>query len=326
MPTHPGASTHPSQVSGTIGPIASFAAIQFFNFALAGADPNCVDGPTQGVANSCGVHIHAGTSCEADALGHYYNSALASDPWASVTYTSTEAGLASGRGSPITGLSHANILGHTFVVHDLTGARVACALIEDRPGLSKMAAEDFVPYFNYAGNLQASSPSAAFRLSHHLGPPPCYTCVLCTGRLPYTVLAHHHFVAASLLLPYLSPRLGPRALVHLLSAQVGGCRVFRTSGQPLTGGPLAHTPCVSHLRILCRSVLAYKQLTAVVHSLLPRAAPNPPMFHPPLWGANIEYSRKRTPTPRKPAFLAGRRQRHACQHRCRLAHLRLRSD
>jgi len=47
-------------------------------------DPDCASGAAEGVGNSCGLHIHAGKSCAADAMGHYYNPALPSDPWATV--------------------------------------------------------------------------------------------------------------------------------------------------------------------------------------------------------------------------------------------------
>jgi hypothetical protein len=88
--------------------------------------------------NSCGIHIHAGTSCAttAEPGGHYYDSAtVAVDPWKTVTYS----GGMSGGGSNSTGLTSTveygynatSTYGHVFVVHNRAGDRVTCAVIED---------------------------------------------------------------------------------------------------------------------------------------------------------------------------------------------------
>jgi len=95
-------------------------------YDLDGIDASCTS-PQADTANSCGIHIHAGTSCLTpdDVLGHYYNSSsMSEDPWADVVFTET------GEGYAIvdTGYSDAG-RGHAFVIHDYDGGRVTCALL-----------------------------------------------------------------------------------------------------------------------------------------------------------------------------------------------------
>ena len=60
------------------------------SFALRGVDPLCSGGAGPNRSNSCGVHVHEGESCGADAGGHLYDrAALREDPWAGVAYTAT---------------------------------------------------------------------------------------------------------------------------------------------------------------------------------------------------------------------------------------------
>ena len=99
---------------------------QTFTFSLDGVDPACSSG-AGGAANSCGIHIHAGTSCAEDALGHYYSTA--SDPWSAVAYTADEADQAQGTFSVETGLAASEIEGHTFIIHAFDGSRIACAVM-----------------------------------------------------------------------------------------------------------------------------------------------------------------------------------------------------
>lgn len=56
------------------------------NYMLSGVEKRC---SSPGEAdNSCGIHIHQGTSCKTDAGGHYYNKEMYtnSDPWTTVVY------------------------------------------------------------------------------------------------------------------------------------------------------------------------------------------------------------------------------------------------
>lgn len=169
-----------SAVSGTISPMVEYgkgAGLgQAFAFTLWGVDPACKDGPDPSTPNSCGVHIHEGTDCTSDALGHYWNKALiADDPWADVHYVTYDMGggcsaEVTGTTGPghcttatrssfkavTTGLSLDAVKGHAFIVHAFNGARIACSVLAD-PGASlPLSAGGFVPYFDYAGDLRVS--------------------------------------------------------------------------------------------------------------------------------------------------------------------------
>ena len=86
-------------------------------------------------ANACGIHIHEGTTCNsADFVGgHFWSPAkFSSDPWETVQYHST----ASGRSSFEITLDGGNGYGadinhgHAFIIHDTTGKRIGCGLLE----------------------------------------------------------------------------------------------------------------------------------------------------------------------------------------------------
>ena len=73
----------PLIVSGSVA-IASSAGTQLLSVRLSGVDPQCANGAGP-AANSCGVHIHANPTCDADAGGHYYDtSQVLLDPWTAV--------------------------------------------------------------------------------------------------------------------------------------------------------------------------------------------------------------------------------------------------
>jgi len=119
-------------VSGYVGSIKSRNTVQSFEYEFEGVDPKCVGGADAETPNSCGIHFHAGTSCSEDALGHYYGGTVASDPWISVSYTSTAAGTTSSM-KPVsvpTGVTQTQVVGHTFIVHDYAGGRIACAIMQ----------------------------------------------------------------------------------------------------------------------------------------------------------------------------------------------------
>ena len=80
------------------------------------------------VANSCGIHIHEGTSCTADAGLHYYAGLVTVDPWATITYTATGS-TTSGTLAVSTGATQTQVTGRAMIIHDRAGARVACALL-----------------------------------------------------------------------------------------------------------------------------------------------------------------------------------------------------
>ena len=114
-------------VSGVVGPVSSSGTTQTFYYSLNGVDPACTSGRDESIKNSCGIHIHTGTTCVADALGHYYDTSLdGGDPWANVAYTSVS-GSTRGSYTVTTGLTGAQVVGHAMVIHDKAGARIACA-------------------------------------------------------------------------------------------------------------------------------------------------------------------------------------------------------
>lgn len=135
--------------------VESTPAFQAMTYSLDGTDPKCGPVAPAGVKNACGIHIHVGKDC-ADASsigGHFWNkSATASDPWQSVTY-STNGLQAASEKSPVfvmTGLTDEEVEGRVVVVHDATGARIACS------PLSKSVAKNFVAYPGYEGSLQVA--------------------------------------------------------------------------------------------------------------------------------------------------------------------------
>lgn len=138
-------------VRGTIGPMTTTdGTTQTFSYSLTGTDPSCADGVDSSKANSCGIHIHAGTSCTRHAEGHYYASGL-SDPWTNVVYTPDAEGVVSaGSATVATGLTSQSVAGRTLIVHDKTGARIACAIL-GTGGTAALRAEGFVPYYNNPG-------------------------------------------------------------------------------------------------------------------------------------------------------------------------------
>ena len=119
-------------VSGTVGPMTTSGTTQSFYWSLSGVDPLCSSGAGT-AGNSCGIHIHSGTTCTADAGGHYYEtSTVTSDPWTSVAYTSDGSGVSTGSAVVTTGGSSADV-----ALSALEGAGVGCAC--GRDGMSVVA-------------------------------------------------------------------------------------------------------------------------------------------------------------------------------------------
>merc|ERR1719203_337211 len=64
------------------------SAAQILSWSLVRVDPRCKTGAGER-KNSCGIHIHEGTSCADDALDHLWNeTTFRKDPWSAVGYTS----------------------------------------------------------------------------------------------------------------------------------------------------------------------------------------------------------------------------------------------
>mmetsp|Transcript_642 Transcript_642/g.2689 ORF Transcript_642/g.2689 Transcript_642/m.2689 type:complete len:185 (+) Transcript_642:83-637(+) len=111
-------------------------ASQTLSWKLSDVDPKCETPPAEDAnPNACGIHIHEGMSCTENAGDHFYNKTLVStDPWIPVKYLAVE-----GNGSTwstsarklkvVTGLSNDDVLGHTMIVHNSTGGRIACGIL-----------------------------------------------------------------------------------------------------------------------------------------------------------------------------------------------------
>ena len=118
-------------VSGTVTVTAS-GTTQTFDMSLTGVDNHCSVWNAGDANNTCGIHVHSGTTCTDDAGGHFYNQDIfADDPWASIRYggKGTVSGTADGVVSVDTGLQLSELAGHAFIVHGWYGERVACALL-----------------------------------------------------------------------------------------------------------------------------------------------------------------------------------------------------
>merc|ERR1712232_157002 len=121
MGVYPGQDTPAYTPSGQIKVIALSETSLKLIGEVENIEPNCEE---------CGVHIHAGTSCDsADlVLGHFWEGPR-EDPWLT-TYYSTDA---SGTGTIDLILSDfpetPDALERTVVLHDSTGARIACGVL-----------------------------------------------------------------------------------------------------------------------------------------------------------------------------------------------------
>ena len=141
-------------VSGRVGPMVSNETTQTFSYELSGVDTACASGPDGGSPNSCGIHIHSGYTCTDAALvgGHYYTGTVTDDPWTNVVYTSDGSGATSGSLMVTTGGSSGDVAGRAMVIHDHTGARIACAILGAATQVT-LTASGFVPYYTSSANF-----------------------------------------------------------------------------------------------------------------------------------------------------------------------------
>jgi len=116
-------------VTGRVGPVVTMGVTQTFSYSLANVDALCSAGAGS-AANSCGIHIHTGTSCTNNALGHYFTDTVTNDPWTAISYTSLPDGTTSGTAAVTTGALASNIEGRAFIVHGFDGGRIACAILQ----------------------------------------------------------------------------------------------------------------------------------------------------------------------------------------------------
>ncbi len=128
---------------------------QTLEWSLTGHESYCSLHVKGSEDNSCGIHIHSGTTCASDAGGHYYDEGtITDDPWATVAYGEYEPGTVgshSGTASVDTGLSSSALEGRALILHNFDGERIACALLTAPP--QTLVAMNFVPYFDYDGPL-----------------------------------------------------------------------------------------------------------------------------------------------------------------------------
>lgn len=97
-----------------------------FSYQLKGLLANC---------DSCGIHIHAGTSCETHELvkGHGWNTVVVEDLWTAAggaTYDSNLNGYAKGFFNLYNGYGYEENEGHAVVIHTQDGARVGCGVLK----------------------------------------------------------------------------------------------------------------------------------------------------------------------------------------------------
>jgi len=115
-------------VSGQVA-VYQVGTSQVLSYRLSGLDPACTADADITAANGCGLHIHAG-ACSA-AGGHHFHSSVGADPWAKIQYVKSAGDVSTGTTIRVdTGLAEEYVKGRGLVVHDATGARVACIEIE----------------------------------------------------------------------------------------------------------------------------------------------------------------------------------------------------
>jgi len=142
-------------------------AAQVMSFVLTGADPSCGTANISGIGNACGIHIHEGTSCSNASTigGHFWNkTAFEIDPWASIIYNNSSGTASADKLQVTTGLTNVEVADRVIVVHDATGARIACTSMvsegivkySDKASAGSLIANNFQPYPEYSGNLSAT--------------------------------------------------------------------------------------------------------------------------------------------------------------------------
>ena len=115
-------------VAGTVT-VTTDGTSQTLDYSLSNVDPLCGAGADSDTANSCGVHVHQGTTCTDDAGSHWYDDeSISEDPWASVSYIGVTS--ASDTTDPVdTGETAAELVGRALIIHGYDGGRIACALL-----------------------------------------------------------------------------------------------------------------------------------------------------------------------------------------------------
>jgi len=121
-------------------------ASQALAFSLTGADPSCGTDDVSGVANACGIHVHEGSDCSNASTigGHYYDLEAypSEDPWKPIVYSAPGGNTTGVTTRIVTGVTNADVVNRTLIVHDVTGARIACGQIVNAPSVTTSALTD----------------------------------------------------------------------------------------------------------------------------------------------------------------------------------------
>ncbi len=96
-----------------------------FQYMLSGLEANC---------EGCGIHIHAGTSCETHELvkGHGWNSVVVQDLWTAAggaTYNTDASGSSMGFFNMFNGYGYEENYQHAVVIHGQDGTRMGCGIL-----------------------------------------------------------------------------------------------------------------------------------------------------------------------------------------------------
>jgi len=107
--------------------------IMSLKYNLKGVEENCID---------CGIHIHAGTTCDdADLVeGHYWDAAKTEDLWTTAggaVYNSDAGGNTKDHFHLTNGYDVDGNNGHAVVIHAQDGSRVACGVLSKSRKSSK---------------------------------------------------------------------------------------------------------------------------------------------------------------------------------------------
>jgi len=147
--------------------VGGFGDNLMLSWLLQGVEGDLCAQTPEGVDNACGIHIHEGTTCsdESKVGGHYFDAdKFSTDPWAPKTYKAFGPGMSVGAVGVQAGKSLSDVQGRAMVVHDHTGGRVGCGLIED--GMLEVAQKKitFQPYPGYTGDLKVEGEAFAWSL------------------------------------------------------------------------------------------------------------------------------------------------------------------
>jgi len=80
-----------------------------------------------------GIRIHAGKDCDADAGAAWYGNEVTANNWATTVWKSDSEGQATGEFNTASGYEYADNLGHTVIILNSLGDKIACGILDDAP-------------------------------------------------------------------------------------------------------------------------------------------------------------------------------------------------